>query len=55
MRDIKRLLQFIQGDTAEAMEYLAKENLELVCRLCECIAEQATEIKQLIEKQEGGE
>ena len=55
MENIKRLLQFIQNDTTEAMEYLANANLEMVYRLCECITEQAAEIQQLIEKQEQGE
>ena len=55
MENIKRLLQFIQNDTTEAMEYLANANLEMVYRLSECIAEQAAEIQQLIEKQEQGE
>lgn len=55
MKDVKRLLQFIQNDTAEAMEYLANANLEMVYRLCACITGQAAEIQQLIEKQEQGE
>lgn len=52
MKDIKKLLWFIQGDAAEAMGYLANGNFEMVYRLCECIAEQADEVKQLIKKQE---
>lgn len=55
METIKKLLQFIERDTIEAMEYLASANLEMMYRLCECIAEQAEEIQQLIEKQEQGE
>lgn len=53
--EIRRLLQFIEGDVAEAMGYLANGNLEMIFRLCECIAEQAAEIQQLIDKQEKGE
>ena len=50
--NIEKLLRFIQNDTAEAMEHLRNENLEMVYRLCECITEQAAEIQQLITKQE---
>ena len=55
METIKKLLQFIERDTIEAMGYLANDNFEMVYRLCECIAEQTTEIKQLINEQEEGE
>ena len=52
MKDIKKLLQFINYDTTEAIKYLANENLEMVFRLCEMVIEQATEIHQLIKKLE---
>ena len=52
MKDIKKLLRFIEYDTTDAMKYLANENLEMVFRLCEMVIEQATEIHQLIKKLE---